>query len=308
MCEWSQISPVSLTMGRNLRTVGIIGRGTIQNLRDLPYLRGVDIALMHSDALDIAKKLGEIPNVDKIIHYIARLQNEEMHVLATNDIVNISQLAGKRVSVSAAGSGVAASSANVFDRLHVPVQFVNFPEHLALEKLKAGELDAVVVWDPYPAEAITGFVNDGRFHLVPVPYDENLRSVYFQVSVPADTYPDLVPPGQKLETVSLNAVIAVYNWPAGTERYKRVSRFTNLFFAKFSELQQPGRDAIWTTINPAAVVPGWQRFPPAQNWLSQDGSHTASAASGARTRIDINPPDKELLFQQFLNWRSGKTP
>ena len=83
----------------DLRVIGIIGKGTEQNIRDLAYRRGVDVALTHSNALDIARKLGDMPNVENTITYIARLQNEEMHVLTSNDVTDIHQLAGKKVNV-----------------------------------------------------------------------------------------------------------------------------------------------------------------------------------------------------------------
>jgi uncharacterized protein len=307
-----------------LRIVGIIGKGTVQNLRDLRFLRGVDVALMHSDALDVAKKLREGGDVASKISYIARLQDEEMHILAKNEITDIHQLAGKKVNVSLAGSGVAASSGNVFDRLGIHVELVNFPERLAQEKLRAGEIDAAVFWDPIPDQTIVTFKNDGRFHLVPVPYEESLQSVYYPASIPADTYPGLVPAGQKLETVSLNAVVVAYNWPAGSDRAVRVANFAELFLSKFADLQKPGRDPIWQAIDPVGIAQGWQRLPAAQHWIDANIAHAvvpgrspnmvdptmaefqtflneAPNRAGAK-----NSADAQRLFEEFISWRKSK--
>ena len=301
-----------------VRVVALIGRGTVQNIYDLAYLKGVDAAIVNSDALDIAGKLGEMPNIDKKITYIARLQNEEMHVLAPNEITDIHQLAGKRVNVSIAGGGAAASSANIFEHLGIKVQQVFLPESAAGEKLKAGEIDAAVFWDPYPDETITSFKNDGRFHLIGVPYEKSLQSVYYPANFAPDAYPGLVPAGQKLETVSLNAVIAAYNWPRGADRYQHVARFAKQFFQRFAELQGPGRDAVWKSINPIGVAQGWTRFPAAQEWIDANIAHPTNEQAdpsiaefkafleeqGKAAATD--PANTEKLFEQFVAWRKAK--
>ena len=305
--------------GPGVRVLGLIGRGTVQNIRDLASLKGVDVALVHSDALDIATKLGELPDIDKKITYIARLQNEEMHILAPNEIADIHQLEGKRVNVSIAGGGAAASSVNVFEHLGIKVQLVNFPERAAGEKLLAGEIDAAVFWDPYPDETIANFKNDGRFHLIAAPYEKSLQDVYYPASFPPDAYPGLIPAGQKLETISLNAVIAAYNWPRGADRYQHVARFAKQFLARFSELQAPGRDAVWKSINPIGVAQGWKRFPAAQEWIDANVARPSDEKpdpSVAEFKAFLkeqgkvaatDPIDAEKLFEQFVAWRKAKT-
>ncbi len=307
-----------------LRVVGIIGRGTAQNLRDLRFLRGVDVALLHSDALDIAKKLPDGEDVAKKTSYIARLQDEEMHILAKNEITDVHQLAGKKVNVSLAGSGAAASSSNVFERLGITVQLVNFPERQAEEKLKSGEIDAAVFWDPVPDDHVSSFKNDGRFHLLSVPYEKSLQSIYYPASIAADAYPGLTPAGRKLETISLNAVVVAYNWPQASERNKRVARFAQLFLSKFADLQKPGRDPVWQTIDPVGVAPGWQRLPAAQRWIDTNIARPAAQTNSPAT-VDpsivefqtflkeaskgsaaANPAEAQKLFEEFVAWRKSK--
>jgi len=309
--------------GPKLRIVGLIGKGTVQNLRDLRFLRGVDVALMHSDALDIAKNLHESEDIASQVSYIARLQDEEMHVLANNEITDIHQLTGKKVNISVAGGGVAASSANVLDRLGIHAELLNYPDRLAEEKLKSGEIDAVVFWDPIPDDSVRNFKNDGRFHLLPVPYEESLQSVYYPASVPADTYPGLVPAGQKLQTISLNALVAAYNWPQGSDRSRRVAQFAEVFLSKFSDLQKAGRDRIWQSIDPVGIAQGWPRLPAAQRWIdthvtqavvpSPTGSDPTAAEfqtflKEAPKRAGVkNTADAEKLFEEFIAWRKAKT-
>ena len=46
--------------------------------------------------------------------------------------------------------------------------FVYIEQRIAMEKLKAGEIDAVIVVGGKPYKSVSTFVNDGRFHLVNV--------------------------------------------------------------------------------------------------------------------------------------------
>src|SRR3954470_10955834 len=89
----------------NLRVLPIIGRGSLQNLRDIMFLRGVDIGIVQMDArqgLDV----GSLQDAaQQKLRYIARLYNEELHVLASNDIRDIRQLDGQKVNIDKPGSG-----------------------------------------------------------------------------------------------------------------------------------------------------------------------------------------------------------
>src|SRR5215468_7252096 len=42
--------------GATRRVVPVVGKGSLQNLTDLKYLRGIDMAIVQSDALDYAKE------------------------------------------------------------------------------------------------------------------------------------------------------------------------------------------------------------------------------------------------------------
>jgi len=54
----------------------------LQNLTDLKYLRGIDMAIVQSDVLDYAKEQRLLPGLEWSLTYITRLYNEEFHLLA----------------------------------------------------------------------------------------------------------------------------------------------------------------------------------------------------------------------------------
>jgi len=78
-----------------------------------------------------------------------------------------------------------------------------------------------------------------------------------------------VKPGERVATLAVPTVLATYNWPANSNRYQRVARFTDYLFGRIDRLQVPGFDPNWKTINLGATVPGLGRYPAAQQWLER---------------------------------------
>jgi hypothetical protein len=117
-----------------------------------------------------------------------------------------------------------------------------------------------------------------------------------------------------VETIAVPAVLAVFNWSTGNDRYRRVKRFIDNLYAKFDKLQQPPFHPKWREINLAATVPGWKRYSVAEQALQLKMNAGAGGATsslerdfqtfmrqtGAVVRTDA---DRETLFQNFLAWR-----
>ena len=103
--------------GDALRVLPILGKGSLQNLADILVLRGVDIGIVQSDVLAFARRERLLPGVDSLIQYIAKLYDEEVHVLARAEIARIEDLAGRPVNVDVRGSGTAMTAALLFDAL-----------------------------------------------------------------------------------------------------------------------------------------------------------------------------------------------
>src|SRR6266513_2329382 len=67
--------------GATRRVVPVVGKGSLQNLFDLKYLRGVDIAVLQLDVVDYAREQRLVPGLEAL-NYITKLHNEEFHLLA----------------------------------------------------------------------------------------------------------------------------------------------------------------------------------------------------------------------------------
>ena len=69
-----------LDAGDDLRVLPVIGKGSVQNLRDVLYLKGVDMGI--AQTADLNRLKAEDPGIGSRLVYMTKLYNEELHVLA----------------------------------------------------------------------------------------------------------------------------------------------------------------------------------------------------------------------------------
>ncbi len=246
--------------GDLLRVLAIIGKGSLQNIADILLLRGIDIGILQSDALAFARRRRLLPGVETQIHYIAKLYDEEIHVLARSGIDGLEGLRGQVVNVDLRGSGTAMTASLVFDALGIPVTVANDTQDVALTKLQRGEIAAMVFVVGKPARLFTGIPPGSGLRLLPIPATPALIETYLPSSFVAADYPALIPEGGAVETIAVGAVMAVYAWQPGSDRHRKVARFVEAFQGKFDQFLRPPRHPKWREVNLAAQVPGWVRF------------------------------------------------
>jgi len=109
-----------------LRILPLVGIGGPQNIRDVRYLKGVDVGLTQVSIMDGLRRSNQAlgKDDDKIV-YITRLFNEEVHLIAGPDITSIEQLAGRKVNLDDVRSGTAYTMRDIFKRLGMKVDEVN---------------------------------------------------------------------------------------------------------------------------------------------------------------------------------------
>jgi TRAP transporter TAXI family solute receptor len=246
-----------------LRVLPIIGKGSVRNIEDLLLLRGIDVAIVQSDVLDFYKRAELVPNIEGKIRYITKLYNEEVHVLARSEYGTIDDLAGKRVNFGTEGSGTFMTASIIFDDLGIDVGVQSDPEPIALEKLRAGEIDAMVFVGGKPVAFIGEVDRSEQLRLLAIP-PARIKAAYLPSELTPDIYPNLIDAGDPVETVAVSAVLAAYNWPADHPRRQKLNRFIDAFSANFSRLLQPPFHPKWREIELSAQVPGWQRVTAAE--------------------------------------------
>ena len=308
-----------LNDGDNLRILPIAGIGGPKNIRDVRYLRGIDIGLTQTNILNNFRRSNErMGQADDKIVYIAKLFTEEVHLVARANVTSLDQLRGLKVNLDAKGSGTSYSMRDVFKALGIEIQEVSMSQAEAFEKVKSGEIAATVLIAGKPVRSMAKLNAADRLHFVPVPYPSQLIADYYPSTLTHDDYPDIVPDGQSVDTIAVGAVLIAYNWPkTNVDRYRRVQRFVDAFFPKIVEFQKPPRHSKWREVNLAAQLPGWTRFEAAQAWLDSQAVQATQASaekSGGPLTVKMDgvarpgaangpPKNDAVLYQQFLQWK-----
>jgi TRAP-type uncharacterized transport system substrate-binding protein len=299
--------------GDNLRIVPIVTYGAASNLDDLLYLKQVDVAVTQSDVFEYFRTQRKISNLEYRVNYILRLPVSEVHILARTDVKSIEDLRGKKVSFGPAGSASSLTGSIVFQRLGVKVEQVLFDNPTALQKVKSGELSALVRVIGRPIDFFAKIPADSGLHFVPIPFSKTFADYYALGEFTNKDYPTLVPEGQTVDTLAVPAVLAVFNWSKGTDRHRRVERFVESLFTKWEKFLQPPRHPKWRDVNLAATVPGWNRWGVAEEMLKRiRPKEAAQVASGDFTNFlqnkgnvaaSLTQEQREALFREFLQWR-----
>lgn len=301
-----------LNNGNELRILPIVGQGSVQNITDILYLKGVDVGIVQSDVLAYIKARRLHRNIAGRIHYITKLYNEEFHLVGGREITDIRDLEGKAVNFGVAGSGTFMTATTVFEKLGISVKPVSHDQALAIEKIRTGEIAATVFVAGKPASAVAELKGSYGLQLISVDYDPSLQEAYLPAQFSAEDYPELVPDGTTINSIAVGAVMAVYNWADDTDRHQRVERFIESFFSSIEKFHHEPRHAKWREVSLAATLPGWTRYATAARWLKDNPTPgrdklklTFSAFMNANA-VAISPDDKaarEALFQQFLKWQ-----
>jgi uncharacterized protein len=306
-----------------LRVLPVIGRGGYENIYDIVLLKGIDVGLVRSDAVEIAKREGRVPDIAQRLAYIAPLTNDELHIVAPKTITSIEQLRGKRVNFDLKGSGSELSGRMVFERLGIQVQASNHDSGTAYGMVARGELDAALFMSLKPVRAIANIPASANLHLLEVPYDKRLEDIYYPASFTSTDYPSLVSAGRESSTIAAKTILVTYNWQAGSERYLRVQRFVDAFFSKLDEFRKPNRHPKWQEVNLAATFAGLPRFKPAKDWLDRQqatASTPAPAPEAQRRQFEQfmsqqppgrsrnDPAERERLFEEFTRWQRSRAP
>ncbi|HET6926753.1 MAG TPA: TAXI family TRAP transporter solute-binding subunit, partial [Hyphomicrobiaceae bacterium] len=181
-----------LDSGSDLRVLPVIGKGGYQNMMDVLYLKGVDLGITQSNIMSYLKRTGEFgPNIEGRVAYIAKLYNEEMHILAGPGINSVQDLNGKRVNLSDIGSGTQFSTRLIFELLGIKVQEVNFDQSEGYQRVKSGDIAATVLIAGKPTGSFGKFKMEPGMTLLPMPYTEVLEQDYFPAKLTSDDYPNL---------------------------------------------------------------------------------------------------------------------
>jgi len=292
--------------GNNLRVLPVVGGAAVQNVEDVLYLRSIDMALTTQEAMNYLKATGELgPHLEQQLTYVATLFPNPLQILARAGAKSIMDLNGKKVNFNNKGSATAQFVPKIFKTLGVDAQEFYMAQGDAIEKLRRGEIDATICSCPTPVPAFANVKPEWDLRFVAVPYEKSIRATYLPASINKEDYPALVE--KEIETIAAVTVLVSYNWPKDSPRYKRTEKFVQAFFSKFDEFHKPPRHPLWKEVNLGASIPGWTRFPAAEEWLKnwragQTKSQDADFQEFMRGRTAKQSTDE--LFRQYTIWKS----
>jgi TRAP-type uncharacterized transport system substrate-binding protein len=282
-----------------LRLLPIAGAGALQNAEDVAFARGIDFGVVQTDVLDQIKRNPPFPGIEKYLQYVTKLYDQDLHILAGPDIQSIDGLRGKKVNFGLRDSGTYTTATTIFSALGVQPEVTTFPQPLALDKLRRGEISALVYVATKPSRLFQDLRPDENLHFLPITAD--LSPNYPAITITSDDYPELVSKDAPVNTVAVGTVLVTYNWPTKSERYYQINRFVNAFFVRLKDIK--ARRPKWRDFDVSASVGGWTRFPAAEQWLRTAGLAPESDKAPVQEQVPLDPKEREALFREFADYQ-----
>ena len=200
--------------GDNLHVLPIVTRGPAENVEALLYLRGVDAAIINSDALEQFKAL--VPDIQQRITYILNLFPSELHIFVRPEITSLDDLRGKKVNFNTPGTAAAygppfrPAEARCAEDVHPA------PGRAGADEGGQGDMAAVVFITSKPIDTFARGKWEPGFKFLPVPFDD--FGFYLPSTLTSADYPDLIPPGQEVQPSRFRR-----SWQRSTGRRRRIA-------------------------------------------------------------------------------------
>lgn len=230
-----------------------------KNIQDLLLPAGINVTLMPSlgsftNVLilaanpDIHLSFAQVdvlssPLTKGKLKILLPLYKEEVHLLATDNIKQLTDLQGKKVSLGVGGSGTFSATTLLLDLLKIQVDKVNLQEKQALAALRKGEIQAMFLVIGYPAKFLTEQVTtEDKLHLIPIKVKDD--KLFVSSVIPAQTYG-----WQKeaIETVAITSALVTHTYSADDPRCELVGRVAKEIYTKLDVLKKDGHDK-WDSI------------------------------------------------------------
>jgi hypothetical protein len=262
-----------IKIGRDIAALGrecgqtlnvVESAGSLENFNGVRNRKNTQFGIVQNDLLEYLKTFEandkDIQQAVKGVRIMFPLYNEEVHVLAKQDIPNLEGLAGKKVAIGVKDSGTYLTATLMLDILQIKdADKVLLNPDQALPKLQSGELDAFFYVAGAPASLFEGDAIDGaKFHLLPIT-EAPLLATYIPSKIPAGTYAF---EKDAIDTVSVKAVLMTFEYDKKKNAYHRdsckaVADFSSLILNNLDKLQKNGHPK-WKTVDLTALPPGWK--------------------------------------------------
>jgi TRAP-type uncharacterized transport system substrate-binding protein len=294
----------------NVRVLAVAADGAHANLRDLLFLRGVDMAIVPSNVLAHAKATGAFGNaLTQKVAYVTALYSEEVHVVAGQGITVIGDLAGKRIAVPAEDATAQFTAGDILHHLGIAVETAPMAPADALSAVRTGTVAAAVLVARKPEALVAALPKDGSLRLLSLPIAAMPGDGYSPAVLLPEDYPALIPPGAIVESLAVRAVLLAGR---SDEATRRVAKHTPTVLDAIARLAASSRHPKWRDVNLGAVLTGWTRVEAAETWLKQASAQRREARQDHFDQVvrverrvkssDLSAPQSKKLLDEFEVW------
>jgi TRAP transporter TAXI family solute receptor len=203
------ISRILDRSGLNLKVHN--SKGSLANMYAVLKLPHAQLAIVQSDVLKFLSYSSnqEARQMVKKTRLVYPLYNEEVHILARNEVSRFSDLEGRKVATGSKGSGTYLTAKTLFKLAGIKAEAVMAGSDAALDMLKKGEIDAMFYVAGYPVSLFTKKVSLGdNLHLLEIT-DKSITEFYVPSTIPASAYPWLK---DDVNLVAVKAVIMTFSY------------------------------------------------------------------------------------------------
>lgn len=265
--------------------------GSLANIYAVHEKPFTPLGIVQSDVLEymlsFVKGDRDIEGIVARTGVVFPLYNEEVHVLARDEIESLEDLNGRRVGVGSAGSGTNLTATTVLGIAQISVSEQMLGEAEALRAMRSNNLDAFFYVAGAPASFFLQEVTpEDGFRLVSIT-TPSLLDYYKKINIPRETYPWLK---QDVETIAVKAVLMSYDFDSSASSYQRqscatVSEITYLIARNLERLKSQGHKK-WSNVRLDDLPQGWKQTRCVKRGLAPDYRSSCALAS------DANKPDQ----------------
>ncbi len=231
--------------------------GSLENVAAVYNKPGVQLGIVQSDVLAyigaLATKNSKMKQVAKKIKMVFPLYNEEVHLLARNNINSFLDLEGKVVAVGKERSGSYLTANLLFQLSEItPAKQVEIGGSEAVDALLKGDIDAMFYVAGYPVKLFQNLVTEGLLHLVPI-QDKSITEFYPVSTIPSSTYPWQ---NEAVSTIAVKAVLITYDYR--WHQCDNIGRLANLMYDNLDWLKQHGHKK-WRNVDFDFKLKKWEQ-------------------------------------------------
>lgn len=271
--------------------------GSIDNIKRLNSPENVGLGIVQSDVLGFLSRSRSPESIRMAnnLRMVFPFYNEEVHVLARNDIKSFMDLQGKRVAIGEDGSGNMLTSINLFSMMGVtPADSKKISPAQGVVSVLKGELDAAIFVGGKPVrlfknlEDLTLPENQkyaamlDQVHFLPMDNPKMLEEYKPAVITKADYnfVKDDVP------TIAVQAVMVSFDQSTGTsgtakKRCDKLSQLAKVIRKDLPNLAEKGHPK-WKEVNLDADIGNWKRDACAWGQIADK----AKTAGGKNAKVD----------------------